>query len=675
METFCTDDEEPVVVGDTWSVVIQQHMDGLYSPPFKADIVVQTDEDGDGHAADVDCDDTDPDIYPGAAEVCDEVDNNCNDEIDEGLELTTWWPDTDGDGYGGTGYGDSDPSTSISACSMPEGYVDNDDDCNDDFASFNPDAQEVCDEIDNDCDTFIDDEDDSLYTLTGGFFYGDGDGDGYGDASILVRTCDAPDGYVDGDSSDCDDSDGTIHPDATEICDGVDNDCDTFIDDDDPGLSGPTFYADDDGDGHGDAEAAISSCLGSVDGYVVSDDFDCDDTISGSTYVSIDADCDGSLTAADCNDYDPSIYPGATEIWYDGVDQDCGGETLSGGYGTDYDADGDGFRSVGYWFLISTVEGTDCNDANPDINPGATEIWYDGVDQDCDDAYDYDADSDSLSFGFDGATDCDDTDPESTAVATDGDCDSVLTDDDCDDTDPESTTVATDGDCDSVLTDDDCDDTDDETPAVYDCPIYECFTEIGPNGQASVDAADWGEDWWVETDGLPPLLSFGRREMLHDFLGEIDFDAEVVTIAEAFEVADAGHFEQNFCAPTLTLFLDSDGDFKGAGTPFDLGFDVVSTRLSYSYSSTKIAFKVNTDEGIFESEPEGDLAAFILASFDADAHVCCDVMDDTCSEMEGSCLYLEFAIDWEASGDIVTIPDGACHPECDECDGDVCPSP
>ncbi len=50
METFCTDDEEPVVVGNIWSVVIQQQMDGLYSPPFKADIVGKADADADADA-------------------------------------------------------------------------------------------------------------------------------------------------------------------------------------------------------------------------------------------------------------------------------------------------------------------------------------------------------------------------------------------------------------------------------------------------------------------------------------------------------------------------------------------------------------------------------------------------------------------------------------------------
>ena len=69
---------------------------------------------------------------------------------------------------------------------------------------------------------------------------------------------------------------------------------------------------------------------------------------------------------ADCDDTDNTIYTGATEIWYDGVDQNCDG--LS-----DFDQDGDGEDSDKHG-------GADCNDEDADINGAATEIWYDGVD-------------------------------------------------------------------------------------------------------------------------------------------------------------------------------------------------------------------------------------------------------------------------------------------------------
>ena len=77
-----------------------------------------------------DCDDADPYVYPGAEEICDGVDNDCNDTIDDGLESTTYYADSDGDGFG-------NPDESLSACDQPDGYTDNADDC-DDLNSMEP---------------------------------------------------------------------------------------------------------------------------------------------------------------------------------------------------------------------------------------------------------------------------------------------------------------------------------------------------------------------------------------------------------------------------------------------------------------------------------------------------------------------------------------------------------
>ncbi len=95
-----------------------------------------------------DCDDTHASFHPGAAEICDGLDNNCNGEIDEGVK-TTFYRDADGDGYGNA-------AITTQACSAPSGYVNNNTDCNDANAAINPGATEVCDGLDNNCNGTID---------------------------------------------------------------------------------------------------------------------------------------------------------------------------------------------------------------------------------------------------------------------------------------------------------------------------------------------------------------------------------------------------------------------------------------------------------------------------------------------------------------------------------------
>ena len=93
-----------------------------------------------------DCDDLEPLVNPGVAEFCDDVDNDCDDEIDEedAVDANWWYADEDEDGFGdlyNTGRG----------CLQPDGYVSNSDDCSDDASDVNPTASEVCDFVDNDC--------------------------------------------------------------------------------------------------------------------------------------------------------------------------------------------------------------------------------------------------------------------------------------------------------------------------------------------------------------------------------------------------------------------------------------------------------------------------------------------------------------------------------------------
>ncbi len=180
--------------------------------------VVCNDPDGSGIAwvgiasRQSDCDDRDDSVYPGAPELCDGKDNDCDGFIDEGAVGATWYQDSDGDLYGNA-------TVSQQACAQPSGYVLDSTDCDDSNAAVNPGATEVCNGIDDDCDGFIDEG------TIGPTWYQDNDSDGYGNSTVSQQACSAPAGYV-ADNTDCDDNDGTVYPDAPELSDGKDNNCD-----------------------------------------------------------------------------------------------------------------------------------------------------------------------------------------------------------------------------------------------------------------------------------------------------------------------------------------------------------------------------------------------------------------------------------------------------------------
>ncbi len=248
------------------------------------------------------------------------------------------------------------PSLAVLLAACVVGCASSDENGHADTASALSCPQEICDGVDNDCDAQVDED-----ASDAPYWYRDADADGFGDPSVVTRSCQQPSGYV-SDASDCDDANSSVNPLGAETCNGLDDDCNGLADDEDPNVTGgATWYSDPDADGYGSEDATVQACQ-RPEGY--------------------------AALAGDCDQEDPSIHPGATETWYDGVDSDCDGAN-------DYDADGDGYVSAEYSDEAGKsdddgdgYDAGDCDDGDALINPGAFE-YNDGLDNNCDGDVDF----------------------------------------------------------------------------------------------------------------------------------------------------------------------------------------------------------------------------------------------------------------------------------------------
>ncbi len=310
-----------------------------------------------------DCLDTNPARSPVASETCNTVDDDCDGAIDEGVQLP-FYPDADSDLYG------SSTATATMACVAPAGYVSNSLDCNDTQNAVRPGATEFCDGVDNNCNGTADEGasvqcypgvPNTTFTCTAGacqvgacnagysncdavtangcerllqVFYLDADGDGWGSTTApSAPSCNPPVGYVAA-SGDCNDANTAAgraqNPGAFEICDLLDNDCDSLTDE---GVQ-RAFYPDADSDLYGSSSAAATLACAPPAGFV-ENNLDCNDANNqqkpGVVEIcdAIDNDCDGTTNEPGA---EASCYPGVTNTAWSCVANACAVASCTGSF-------------------------------------------------------------------------------------------------------------------------------------------------------------------------------------------------------------------------------------------------------------------------------------------------------------------------------------------------------
>jgi alpha-tubulin suppressor-like RCC1 family protein len=330
-----------------------------------------------------DCNDGASTVRPGAPELCNDVDDDCDMSVDDGVSASPCHADADGDGFGaGPALLRCRDATRAAQGYCPIGYTNTATDCNDAAGTIRPMATETCNGLDDDCDGTADE----ALLATGCFVDGDSDGFGSGSASTQCRDAArsaygfCPVGYTNG-SGDCNDTNGSVRPMASESCNGVDDDCNGTIDD---GATASPCYVDQDGDGYG-AGSSTTRCR--------------DASRAAQGYCPVGY----TNVATDCNDANPTVRPGASETC-NGLDDDCDGATDDGALLSCYpDADDDGYAAaaataellcptpgrsavggcaINYTNRAPTSGNVDCRDGRANINPGRPDSC-DGEDNDC----------------------------------------------------------------------------------------------------------------------------------------------------------------------------------------------------------------------------------------------------------------------------------------------------